>query len=89
MTHSDRDGFVDLLVDTPVGGRLYMCATCVARSGREIGMLSRAQADDLTKRLKRAQDDILELQTALEDEKGNKVISLKDARKILSTQRAS
>lgn len=83
MTHKDTEGFVDLLVDTPVGGRLYMCATCVVRAGRELKMLSREQAADLTKRLTDAHARILELEESLEFEKGNKVLSFKDVKKLL------
>lgn len=82
-THHDKKGFVDLLVDTPVGGRLYMCGTCAETAGRKLGMLSREQATDLTRRLARAQEDLAAAYKSLEHEKANKSISLADARKLL------
>lgn len=86
MTHRDPGGFVDLLVDTPAAGRLYMCATCVERAGREVHMLSRGQADDLTGRLARQQQQIAALQDELEREKENKLVSLADVRTLVGVR---
>ena len=83
MTHHDRKGFVDLLVDTPVNGRLYMCGSCAETAGRVFGMLSREQVADLTKRLAQAQEDLAAAYKSLEKEKSNKTISLADAKKLL------
>lgn len=88
MTHKDVKGFVDLLVDTPAGGRLYMCATCVERAGREVKMLSKDQAADLTKRLTDASEQIRSLEQQLAVEKDNKVLSLEDVKKLLAPKPA-
>ena len=81
--HLDRKGFVDLLVDNPLSGRLYMCATCVERAGKELKMLAAHQARDLTDRLARANNKITDLEAKLEAEKQEKFVSLKDVRDLL------
>ena len=67
MTGSDRDGFVDLLVDMvhPIG-HLYMCAHCLYQAGRQVGMLDPDQAQNLTDRLVAGQNTITQIQAELD-----------------------
>lgn len=81
-THAHPDGFVDLLADT-ISGRLYICAGCVNQAGRQIGMLSRENAGDLTDRLADAANLVADLESQLEDEKANKVVSLADVKTLV------
>jgi hypothetical protein len=83
MTHKDPKGFVDLLVDTVADGRLYMCATCLNTAGNQTGMLSKQQAETLTRRLTAANDEINKLQIALAEEKEDKFVTLPDLREAL------
>ena len=83
MAPSDRKGFVDLLVDNPVVGRAYMCASCVEQAGRKVGMLPKDQAERMVKSLADKDREIADLQKKLADETQNKQISLKDAKKLL------
>jgi hypothetical protein len=83
MSAKDQSGFVDLLVDTPVNGRLYMCATCLFQAGRVMGMLNPEQSTKLTERLAAASDRVLELERELEQERGSKLVSLDDARRLI------
>lgn len=83
MNHRDPDGFIDLLVELPIG-HLYLCANCTYQAGQRLGMLSPHQADDLTGRLATAQQDIETLQAELAAEREDKVVSLADVRKLIS-----
>jgi len=76
---------VDLLVDTPVTGRLYICATCLFQAGHKVGMLDPTQSDTLIKKVKDAQTEILELSDELEKERNNKTVPLKELKKLLAT----
>lgn len=82
-THAHPDGFVDLLAEDASGLRFYLCAGCVNTAGQKVGCLSRAQAFDLAERLSAVQDELLNVRIQLEEEKGSKLLSLADARKIL------
>jgi hypothetical protein len=83
MAPSDKKGFVDLLVDTPVNGRLYMCVTCVEQAGRQAGMLAKDQSERLQKDLALERLKVEDLAKKLREEHENKVLSLKDAKKLL------
>lgn len=85
LSHKDKDGFVDLLVDTPINGRLYMCATCLYQAGRKMGMLDPESAERLGMVVQEVSAHAEYLTLELEREKENKVVSLKDARKLLGT----
>jgi hypothetical protein len=86
MTHRDPDGFVDLLVDTPVNGRLYMCASCVEQAGRRVGMLPKANAQTLTDRLADAANTVRDLEQQLDVEKRNKLVSLDDVKTLVGVR---
>lgn len=75
MSPSDRQGFVDLLVDNPVSGRMYLCATCLDQAARVMGCLDPEQAQRLRNNLGAAEEKIKELEAEVEFEKANKVMS--------------
>ena len=83
FTHSHKDGFVDLIAEDSAGRRLYMCASCVYTAGQKVGMLSPHQADALRRELAHAHENLLDAQAELEEEKDNRVVSLKDARTLV------
>ncbi len=83
MTHKHPAGFVDLLHEDPVAGRLYLCAGCVETAGRQTGMRTRAQYAELADTLDRAESRISQLEAALEDERDNKLVSLADVKELV------
>lgn len=83
FTHSHKDGFVDLIAEDSAGRRLYMCASCVYTAGQRVGMLSPHQGDELQRQLDRAREEVIDLHLELQEEKENRVVSLRDAREIL------
>lgn len=85
-THKHPDGFVDLLAENALGHRMYLCAGCLYQAAQKLGCLSPTQGDDLARRLGDANGRIHGLETALEAERGNKVVSLDDVRKLLRTK---
>ncbi len=88
FTHSHKDGFVDLIAEDSAGRRLYMCASCVYTAGQKVGMLSPHQGDELRRQLAHSHEDVLDLQAQLNEEKDNRVISLKDARELFGGNHA-
>lgn len=88
-THRDQRGFVDLLVDQPVNGRAYMCATCLFQAGRVLRMLDPEQADRVTRRLGEANDRIGDLEAELAHERANKTVPLADALKMLERKQVA
>ena len=89
FTHSDKNGFVDLIAEDSAGRRFYMCANCVYTAGQKMGMLSPHQGDELRRQLAHAHESILDLQAELEEEKDNKVVSLKDAKTLVGLTTAT
>ena len=81
FTHSNKDGFVDLIAEDGAGNRFYMCASCVYTAGQKVGMLSPHQGDELQRQLDHAKENLIDLQLELEEEKDNKTVSLKDLQK--------
>lgn len=66
------------MVDNPVSGRMYLCATCLDQAARVMGCLDPEQAQRLRNNLGAAEEKIKELEAALEEEKQAKVIDLQD-----------
>lgn len=89
FTHSHKDGFVDLIAEDSAGRRLYMCASCVYTAGQKVGMLSPHQGDELSRQLAHSREDVLDLQAELEEERNNRVVSLKDARTLVGLTTAT
>jgi len=83
MTHRCEKGFIDLLVDDPVRGRMYGCVDCIEQAGRKAGMLPKDQVERLLKRVAQLETDLDAAYKSLEKEKSNKTISLADAKKLL------
>lgn len=81
--HAHKDGFIDLVVDDPIAGRAYLCASCVYTAGQKLKMLSPAQADNLTERLRAGQEAISTLQGQLDVERENKYVSLADVKELV------
>lgn len=87
MTHSHRDGFVDLLSEDVNGMHHYLCAGCAFTAAQKLGCLSPAQADDLRRRLADAAEELLGVQSELEAERENKVVPLADVKAMLRNGR--
>lgn len=74
--HSD-DG------ETPTFGRLYLCLTCLFQGANKAGCLAPEDKGMLVASLAAAEAQTIALQTELEAERANKVVSLDTVRELL------
>lgn len=74
----DGEGFLDLLVDLPVSGHLYMCASCVRQAATAMGWTEPRLVAEQAGRLDDERAEVERLKAALEFEREHKTISAND-----------
>lgn len=80
----DGEGFLDLLVDLPVSGHLYMCASCVRQAATAMGWTEPRLVAEQAGRLDDERAEVERLKAALEFEREHKTISANDLAAFVS-----